>query len=393
MLSSLTPTEVSFLTAAVIQAVASAVWALAAWAVPEARRAMLHWVVWAALSALTWVTLAVWIESPPLIGIVCGVLGACALQRGIRVHIGRRPLSLRMPMVLLALVVATDRISADPELRNLAAVVNFGVLAWLYFGMARDLYAHARDDLRLRWPLLLALPVLLGGAAFGSRSLRAWVWPESVQAEMATHSALNVGSALGYVVLVLSLHAMLMALVTARLVTDLRRLSRHDGLTGLLNRRALGEALDAQIQRSRRTGEPFCVLMLDADHFKAINDRFGHAVGDQALKHLSGLLLGHMREVDRLARFGGEEFLVLLPGLPLAAALPVAERLRELIAATPLAQAGAAIPMSVSVGIAEWAGAPEDPSRLLVRVDAALYQAKRHGRDRVASVGTGPLPA
>jgi diguanylate cyclase (GGDEF)-like protein len=210
---------------------------------------------------------------------------------------------------------------------------------------------------------------------------------------MVTHSALNVASTLGYVVLVLSLHATMTALVTARLVTDLRRLSRHDGLTGLLNRCALDEALGAQIQRSRRSGEPLCVVMLDADHFKGINDRFGHAVGDAALKHLSGILLGDMREVDRLARFGGEEFLVLLPGLTQAAALPVAERLRKAVAAAPLVHARTTITASVSVCIAEWGGAREEPSRLLVRADAALCQAKQHGRDQVVSAGGDALPA
>ena len=391
MLSTFSPTEVSFLTAALIQAVAAIVWTLGAWAVPEARRAMAHWATWACLSSVTWLTLATRIGSPPLFGIVCGVLGAIVLQRGIRIHIGR-PMPLRVPALLMVLVLVTDFFGDGPAPRNLPPMVNFGVLAWLYFGMARDLYAHARDDLRLRWPPLLALPVLLGALAFASRALRAWVAPESVQAEMVTHSALNVASALGYLVLVLLLHTTLIALVTARLVTDLRRLSRHDGLTGLLNRRAVEEALAAQLERSRRSGEPFCVLMLDADHFKAINDRFGHAIGDHALKHLSGLLVGHMRTVDRLARFGGEEFLVLLPGLTVAAALPVAERLRELVASAPLVHAGSKIAMSVSIGMAEWGGASEEMSRLLVRVDAALYEAKQHGRDRVAAAGLDALP-
>ena len=174
-------------------------------------------------------------------------------------------------------------------------------------------------------------------------------------------------------------------MVIIRLVTDLQRLSRRDGLTGLLNRRALEDALAQQLECSHRSGEAFCVLMLDADHFKQINDRFGHAVGDLALKHLSKLLRAHMRSVDRLARFGGEEFLVLLPGLALADALPVAERLREMVAAVPLAHADGMIPLSVSIGMAEWSGPQEDASRLLVRADAALYEAKRRGRDRVAS--------
>ena len=116
-------------------------------------------------------------------------------------------------------------------------------------------------------------------------------------------------------------------------------------------------------------------------------------MGDLALKHLSSLLLDHMREVDRLARFGGEEFLVLLPGLTLPGALPVAERLRAVIAAAPLQHADATIPLSVSIGIAEWADASEDTSRLLVRADAALYQAKRSGRDQVASAGIDAVPA
>jgi diguanylate cyclase (GGDEF)-like protein len=393
MLSSLTPTEVSFLAAAVIQAMACAVWALAAWAVPETRRAMLHWAAWAGLSSITWVVLAARVNSPPLAGIVAAVLGASALQRGIRIHIGRRLVSLWLPAALVAAVVAADALGADSAHPNFPVVVNFSVMAGLYLGMSFDLQAHGRNALRLRWPWLLALPVLLGALVFASRALRAGVWPESVPAVMATDSALNVGSALSYVVLVLTLHAMLLALVMGRLLTDLRRLARHDALTGLLNRRALEEALTVQVQRSRRNSEPFCVLMIDVDHFKEVNDRFGHAVGDAALQQLSTTLLGHMRVVDRLGRFGGEEFLVLLPGLTLAAALPVAERLRQVVAAQPLVNADAAIALSVSVGVAEWGGAQEQPSRLLVRADAALYQAKQRGRDQVAWSGAEPRPA
>ena len=193
----------------------------------------------------------------------------------------------------------------------------------------------------------------------------------------------------------LAFHATLMALVVGRLVSELRRMSRHDGLTGLLNRRAMEEALDAQARRSRRNREPFVVMMLDLDHFKAVNDRHGHAVGDRALKQVSAVLRAGVREVDRIARFGGEEFLVLLPGATLAAALPLAERLREQTAVQPLLHAGARVEFSVSIGIAEWLGAQEDLSRLLQRADAVLYQAKHQGRNRVeqaasaAAVGQG----
>jgi len=382
MLSSLSATEIAFLMSALIQAVACLMWALGAWAVAEARRAMVHWAAWAALSSVTWAVLAVRLASPPLVGVLCGVAGAICLQRGIRLYIGRTA-TWRTPLLLLALVVAADAI-ADPKAQHsLQAVVNFGVLAWLYFGMARDLNAYGRDALHLRWPLLLATPVLLGGAAFAGRALRALVSPESVMSEMVRHSALNVGSALGYVVLVLLLHATLVAMVTARLVTDLRRLSRHDGLTGVLNRRAIEDALDVQMRRSQRSGEVFALMMLDVDHFKLINDRHGHAAGDQALKHVAALLLSGLREVDRLGRYGGEEFLLLLPGLALAQAQPVAERLRELLEASPVPVGGAAIDLSVSIGIAEWDGGSTDLDRVLARADAALYQAKAAGRNRV----------
>ena len=102
------------------------------------------------------------------------------------------------------------------------------------------------------------------------------------------------------------------------------------------------------------------------------------------LKHLSSLLHSGMREIDRLACFGGEEFLVLLPGATLTEAIPVAERLRAQGGATPLTEAATTIAVLVGIGIAEWAGAGEDLSRPLVRADAALYRSQRHGCDRVA---------
>ena len=325
-------------------------------------------------------------------GNLSGVLGMMALQRGIWLFTGQPLRNGGQALALMAALTASW-IGLQPSGAHIRVGVNSGVMALVAFGIAVDLYRHGRDSLRLRWPLLLSLPVLLAGGAFAARGLRAWFAPGAVLAEMTVSSGLNVASAFAYVVLALSFHATLMVMVVARLVVHLQRLSRHDGLTGLLNRRALEEALALQVRRGRRNGEPFCVLMLDADHFKQINDRFGHAVGDLALKHLSSLLLDHMREVDRLARFGGEKFLVLLPGLTLPGALPVAERLRAVIAAAPLQHADEVIPLSVSIGIAEWAGASEDTSRLLVRADAALYQAKRSGRDQVASAGIDAVAA
>jgi len=213
--------------------------------------------------------------------------------------------------------------------------------------------------------------------------VRALWQPESVAREMVADSALNVGSAIGYMVIALTFHATLLGLVAGRILTDLRYRSRHDGLTGLLNRRAMEETLLAQMQRSRRTGEPFAVLMLDLDHFKTVNDRHGHATGDRALKHTAAVLKAELREVDAVGRFGGEEFLVLMPGATVETALPVAERLRAaLLTGAPRVE-GATLLLSASTGIAQWRESDEDTSRLVMRADAALYRAKQRGRDCV----------
>ena len=382
MLVTWSATQIAFLIIAVIQAMCGVIWALGASMLGTARGAVSHWVAWSLLSSITWFILAARLDSPPLLGILIGVIGVMCLQRGIRLFIDREP-TYRLQLALLVAIVVAFFLQLNFGVRPLQATVNFGVLAWLYLSIAHDLYTHARSHRGIRWPFLLCLPLLLGCTAYGSRAVRALVEPESVLTEMTTNSALNLGSALAFVVLVLALHATLMALVVARLTGELRRMSRHDSLTGLLNRRAMEELLFAQLQRSVRGREPFAVMMLDLDHFKRVNDHYGHAVGDQALKHVAKLLRGSVREVDSLARFGGEEFVVLMPGASLVEAKPIAERLRERLCATPLLAADTTVALSISIGIAQWQGGGEDLSQLLVRADTALFQAKDQGRNRV----------
>lgn len=388
MLSGFSPTEVAFLMAATMQAVAAVVWAIGAWvwSVAEVRRAILHWSAYAGLSALTWTLLALALQSPPLVSILSGVAAALMLQRGIRIFIGR-PVSWSRSWIPLAVVAAAYALAENPATRPLQVGINFGVIGWIYGVSALELHAHARGEMQLRLPWLLAMPLALGSLAFLSRAARAVLAPDSVATEMTTHSGLNVASAFSYLVLVMVMHSTLAALVVHRLVGQLRRLSRHDALTGLYNRHAMQEALDLQLHRSRRAGDRFSVLMFDLDHFKLINDSFGHAVGDQALQHVAGVMLRGLRDVDRLARFGGEEFLALLPGLDAAQALALAERIRQAVATERGPQLAPGIGLSVSVGVAEWHGPAEEISRLLVRADAALYTAKRLGRDRVVLAG------
>jgi diguanylate cyclase (GGDEF)-like protein len=376
-------TEVAFLVVALMQGVFALLWSISAGLV-RARRPLVHWAAWSALSATTWLTLAITIESPPLLGVLAGIVGVTALERGVCLFI-ERPTRDRLHVALLAAVVIANLALFDPTTRHYQAAINYGALTWLYFNVAHDMYRYARGELRWRWAVMLAVPVAVGSLMCLLRVMSALLDPRSVVEVMATDSALNLRTAFLAVGLAMALHATLVGLVVARLVTELQRLSRHDALTGLLNRRAMEEALEAQLVRSQRTKEPFVVMMLDLDHFKHINDRHGHPVGDRALKHAASLLRAAMRGSDSLGRFGGEEFVLLLPNTPIDQAEPVAEKVRHLFESSPLANEATQVKLSASIGVAQWRGSGDDISRLLSRADAALFQAKVQGRNRVVT--------
>jgi diguanylate cyclase (GGDEF)-like protein len=158
------------------------------------------------------------------------------------------------------------------------------------------------------------------------------------------------------------------------LLKRLAELSRTDELTGLPNRRAWEELLEHERRVARRTGQPLCVVMLDLDHFKAYNDQYGHQGGDRLLALAAGLWRENLRETDILARWGGEEFGLLLPGCDAASAAELVERLHHL----PLNG------LTFSAGISQWDGVAE-PETLIGEADAALYAAKRGGRDRTCT--------
>ena len=162
----------------------------------------------------------------------------------------------------------------------------------------------------------------------------------------------------------------------------LLQLSRTDSLTGLLNRRAFYEVMDGEIARSERQNMPLSIVMLDLDHFKRINDSMGHLAGDAVLKEFSGRISTAVRHYDVLCRYGGEEFLVLLPGSEIASAVKTAERFREIIAGTPFEAINRKINVTSSLGVAQHREG-ENADVLVDRADSALYKAKQKGRNRV----------
>jgi diguanylate cyclase (GGDEF)-like protein len=165
---------------------------------------------------------------------------------------------------------------------------------------------------------------------------------------------------------------------------QLRMISTIDSVTGLHNRRWLNEVFIRQIDRCHREGQPVCIAMLDIDHFKSVNDTFGHRAGDLVLAQLGRVMQAQFRPTDMIARYGGEEFSVLLPETDLREATAALERVRLAIEKTQTSVAArTAIKVTVSVGIAQWAdGFSLDD--LIQRADQALYRAKQSGRNAVA---------
>ncbi|MCX7896245.1 MAG: diguanylate cyclase [Rhodocyclaceae bacterium] len=162
-------------------------------------------------------------------------------------------------------------------------------------------------------------------------------------------------------------------------------LARTDALTGLPNRRVFDAALHREMQRARRRNEPLALIVTDIDHFKAINDTFGHAAGDEVLRDFARILRETVREIDLVGRWGGEEFVILMPTTSRDEAVLVAERLRMAVEARRLTVAGHALSYTASFGVAALQREDGHAQALFGRADAALYRAKKNGRNRIES--------
>ena len=170
---------------------------------------------------------------------------------------------------------------------------------------------------------------------------------------------------------------------TKRLQQELRLMASTDPLTGLLNRRRFLEQAESEFLRSQRYRHELAAVMLDIDHFKAINDTHGHFAGDQVLIAMSRATENLLRGTDILGRWGGEEFVILMPETPLAGAAILAERLREVLARLAVGTTTGTLHFTISAGVAACGGTDAGITDVLQRADTALYAAKHHGRNRI----------
>ena len=180
-------------------------------------------------------------------------------------------------------------------------------------------------------------------------------------------------------------NAAAIALENARLFGEVQRLAITDGLTGTHNRRHFFELAESELSRARRLGYPVSAIMLDLDHFKQVNDTYGHAIGDQVLRVVAERCGESIRDIDILGRYGGEEFAIILPATDLSGARNVAERIRRCVADVPVPTERGDLTITISLGVASGAQ-DDDVASLLNRADAAMYAAKQAGRNRVAVI-------
>ncbi|HMI14831.1 MAG TPA: GGDEF domain-containing protein [Bradyrhizobium sp.] len=308
----------------------------------------------------------------------CGMVWNAA-----RVFHGRKP---NLPGLLLgAMIWVAAVMMLKPEASAIRFMIGAAIVAIYATLTAAQLWSERRKTLQRRWPAIvvpvlhgfvLMLPILLGGLlrphddAFASS-----IWVTVFSIELVLYAVATV--------------FVIFMLVSERVVTAHKTAASTDPLTGMFNRRGFAEATSRVIEREANAGRPVTVLIFDLDHFKSINDRFGHSAGDEILKLFATVVLSTLRITDLSGRVGGEEFAALLP-CPLEEGVIAAERVREAFADSGIVVEDGPVDTTVSIGVA---GGPAGTELevLLAAADSALYQAKRNGRNRVEAAEELPL--
>ena len=299
---------------------------------------------------------------------------------GVRSYLGLKPWPFRygagLVVVVLAGVSFFTLIEPSPALRiGLSSLVVGGLFGLWAITMARG---HIRQ-FPARY--IFAIPCALHALFVLARIVHLYQTDGPVidLVQGATIPPLFILESI--IALVVMAFATLM-LVSETITRELRLLAELDPLTNTFNRRSLFKLLEQASSAANRRKSPLSLLLIDLDHFKQINDTYGHGVGDEVLCHFVSVAAASLRTEDVLGRLGGEEFAALLPDATAADAQLIAERLCARVSELPLTTAGVQVPLTISVGIVQCLPG-EPPERALHRADEAMYQAKRNGRNRV----------
>lgn len=265
------------------------------------------------------------------------------------------------------------------------------VLAWIFAftlaipvaGITQLLWSNAPEWFRRRrfTQLLLVFPPLLTVLVLMLRAARMTGDAQAAPHGFENASAFIIAITTTFQVSLGFFNFSLFALVLGSMIRRLDNLSSQDQLTGLHNRRVMLEQLASEHTRFLQGGQPYALVMLDLDHFKQVNARLGHLAGDKALRTVARRMRSALRDGDALARFGGDDFLLLLPHTDLAEACKQAERVRAVVGRGPISTSRGTISVSLSIGVTMARHTDGDSTSALSRADAALHQARTQGRD------------
>lgn len=272
------------------------------------------------------------------------------------------------------------------QLHQIFLGVVFSVTATVFlFSASKNNFQAIQKDFGFIAACLMSAPLLIASAIFFTRTL-ILVWPETdTDNFVATNTAEAMPLLWSYIVLTLAINIVMIGGALARLVAKIRQFAERDQLTGLWNRRAVLKKLQEMHEQWQKQQQSYSLILLDLDHFKQINDSLGHDAGDAALRRCATTLSAVVRTQDLVSRYGGEEFLLLFPGVS-ATELPlIAEKIRGTLAGCQLIWQTQPIELSASLGyITVYPGAKAE--HLLTLADHAMYQAKAEGRNKACSV-------
>ena len=298
---------------------------------------------------------------------------------GARVFNGREPLPGSL-IAGAALWILACQSSAFAEASTLRTLVSGGIVATFSWLAAYEFWRGRSENLVSRWPAIALL--FVHGVIFLLRTPLTAFLPASLSEKALTSAWLAVIS-VESLLFTIAVAFVLVAMAKERTELSHRNAARIDALTGLANRRAFFQDAEELVRLQVGRARPVAVFLLDLDHFKSINDRFGHPMGDRVLRLFAQVTMANLRSSDLVGRLGGEEFGVLLADATRDNAFVVAERLRTAFAAAAKMGGDPPLAATVSVGVAIIQDPHEDLSSLLAKADQALYQAKARGRNRV----------